>query len=287
MPAAEAVYSIRKAVLGYSGPAFLVRNATNSAQANVAFDSTGKVSATSTVTITSVGTSAWTVGQTMAFSTFYSGASVYVITLYDQSGNGLNATEATTTTQAYLVSSGTLYTSNSLPALYFAGSDYYTATLPSAPGNTNFTQNVVAAGGGTVLTLSGTAGGSSNSCLGAANTVPSGGSTGPWYGGYGQDAPYEVHASATTANSVLTKTYNYTARTDTGYLNGSGIFSNTSTTYNLTTANIVLGGQVTGGGYVFLTGSMQDSFVFYSTLSTADRQALEHVQEAYYGISGI
>ncbi len=99
-----AVYSTRLFPLNpnhYAGKAMLVRHGTNGALAEVAF-SAGAVSSSSEVTITAVGTSSWTLNQTMPFSTFYSGASVFVQTWYDQSGNGNDATQLETRRQPTL-----------------------------------------------------------------------------------------------------------------------------------------------------------------------------------------
>ncbi len=94
----------------YTGKAMLVRHGTNNALADVAFDSTGTVSDSSNVTITSVGTSSWSLNQTMAFSTFYRGTSVFVQTWYDQSGNDNKATQPKIENQPAIVTSGTLET---------------------------------------------------------------------------------------------------------------------------------------------------------------------------------
>ncbi len=105
-----AVYSTRLVVVGYNGKAMLVRHGSNNALADVAFDSTGTVSDSSNVTITSVGTSSWSLNQTMAFSTFYRGTSVFVQIWYDQSGNDNKATQLTIGNQPAIVTSGTLET---------------------------------------------------------------------------------------------------------------------------------------------------------------------------------
>jgi hypothetical protein len=49
----------------------------------------------------------------------------FVTTWYDQSGNGYNATQTTTANQPSIVSSGSLQTLNSKPALSFNGSSQY------------------------------------------------------------------------------------------------------------------------------------------------------------------
>lgn len=110
-------YSVRKLDCKYSGPCMKVRIGNNGAEANVAFYGT-VVSPNSIVTVTKTG-SGFTSGNTYTFSTFYAGAKVYVITWYDQSGNGNNATN--TSNPPLIVNSGTLITENNYPSIEFSG----------------------------------------------------------------------------------------------------------------------------------------------------------------------
>ncbi len=107
LPAAAAAYSARKIVLAYTGYALKVRHGTNNAEADVAFDSTDTISASSVLTITAVGTSSWQLGDQVAFSDFYSGGvSVYVTKWYDQSGASKNIAQTTTSVQPRIVDAG-------------------------------------------------------------------------------------------------------------------------------------------------------------------------------------
>lgn len=67
--------------------------------------------------------------------TFVGAGDGFVATWYDQSGNGYNFTQATTTKQPAIVSGGTLITDNGKPALQVYGPDLQTLTLNTS----NFT----------------------------------------------------------------------------------------------------------------------------------------------------
>lgn len=108
LPPAAAAFSTRLAVLGYAGSALKVRHGSTNAEANIAFDSDGTVSPASVAKITAVGTSGWSLNQEMTFSAFYAGASVFVKTWYDQSGNGVDAIQATTSSQPRIVNAGSM-----------------------------------------------------------------------------------------------------------------------------------------------------------------------------------
>ncbi len=159
-----AAYSTRLVVLGYTGKSMLVRHGTNNALADVAFDSTDAVSASSNVTITSAGTSGWSLDQTMPFSAFYSEASVFVQTWYDQSGYGNNATQTSLGKQPAIVTSGTLEEGITfVPAKEnFFNIPYATATSPNLYGGsfiaTVLSQTNVAANGAGIFSSMGSFG---------------------------------------------------------------------------------------------------------------------------------
>ena len=68
-----------------------------------------------------------------ALTTFVGANNAYVTTWYDQSGNGDNLTQATSTNQPQIVSSGTVIKTNTIASMNFITDDYLqTATLSSA-----------------------------------------------------------------------------------------------------------------------------------------------------------
>lgn len=120
----SAAYSVRKLRLGYTGAAMKVRRSGGggSPEGNVSFDQYGFVSTNSIITITKSG-GGYSVGSTVSWSTFFSSSSNngFVVTWYDQSGSGNNATQSTTGNQPQIVSSGVLLTENGIATVEFTG----------------------------------------------------------------------------------------------------------------------------------------------------------------------
>jgi hypothetical protein len=98
------LYSFRKARTSYSGFCFRARRTDNNAQVDVDFDTTNITSNSSSCTVSAIGTSSYTIGQQMSWSTFVSGApQVRVSIWYDQSGNGRNAIQNTVAAQPQIM----------------------------------------------------------------------------------------------------------------------------------------------------------------------------------------
>jgi hypothetical protein len=114
---AKRAYSVRKLSSSYTGDAIRVRRSSDNAEQNIGF-----------------------VGEdldTSALTTFCSGTDGFITTLYDQSGNGENATQSTASKQAQIVSSGTIYTTGTK-------SSFYVSSGRSLMEFTSFTTNQVA-----------------------------------------------------------------------------------------------------------------------------------------------
>ena len=142
-PSAAAAYSLRKLRTAYSGSAVRVRASTSGAEGDVSFDVNSTISASSTLTVTAVGTSGLSIGQQVTFSTFWnaggSNQNVFVTTWYDQSGNARNATQATQASQPQIVSSGVVILTNTKPSPQYDGVDdsLRTIDLIGISGNAN------------------------------------------------------------------------------------------------------------------------------------------------------
>jgi hypothetical protein len=93
----------------YAGFCFLVRRASDNAEAWVEFDETTKsVTANSKVIIVTPGSSSFFPGTIMSFSKFYKSTSCYVTTWYDQSGNGPDAVQPDKLLQTRIVNAGVI-----------------------------------------------------------------------------------------------------------------------------------------------------------------------------------
>lgn len=259
LPAALAVYSVRKFVGFYTGSAINVRRSSDNATLDIGFTLAGGL-------------------DTSALLNFVGSGTGYVTTWYDQSGGGNSAVQATAAQQPKIVNAGVLTTANGLPSLLYSGNQFFQATLSSLNPSTPHTLNGVGIGAGTLVALSGTSGAGSNSVLGMG-TSGGGGSFAGWYGGYAQDSPY----AAGTANGLLNSlAKTYQSGTITGYFNSVNIFSNSGYIYNLSTANILLGVQNTGGVNVFINGSESEAVVFLSVLADPELQTLYKSQKMYF-----
>lgn len=65
-------------------------------------------------------------------------ANAYVVKWYDQSGNGRDVTQSTTSLQPYIVKNGDLCVINELPAVNFDGNNYLIGPLVEATNDTTF-----------------------------------------------------------------------------------------------------------------------------------------------------
>ncbi len=96
---AAAAYSVRKLSSSYSGSALRVRRSSDNAEQDIGFDGNDL--------------------DTSALTTFVGANNGFVVTWYDQSGSGNDATKATASQQPQIVSSGTLVSQGSKAALSF------------------------------------------------------------------------------------------------------------------------------------------------------------------------
>jgi hypothetical protein len=112
---ASAAYSVRKLSSTYTGSALRVRRSSPSAEQDIGF-----------------------VGEDLDIAsllTFVGAGDGFVVTWYDQSGNGNNATKTTAADQPQIVSSGSVITENSKPTISFlsglSGLDFSTFSANS------------------------------------------------------------------------------------------------------------------------------------------------------------
>jgi hypothetical protein len=101
---AFAGYSLRKLRSAYAGSAIRVRRSSDAAEQDIGFSDN--------------------VLDQSALTTFIGANSGFVVTWYDQSGNARDLTIATEARQPTIVTTGTVETSNSKPAIKFTNSNY-------------------------------------------------------------------------------------------------------------------------------------------------------------------
>ena len=108
---AAAAYSLRLLDNTYTGNAIKVRRASDNAEQDIAFSNNELDTAT--------------------LETFASGTDAFVTTWYDQSGNGVNATQTTASSQPKIVSSGSTILENGKAAVQFDGAQLMEVFSPN------------------------------------------------------------------------------------------------------------------------------------------------------------
>jgi len=106
-------FSLRKLRTSYTGSAIRIRRGSDSVEFDIGFDINGDL-------------------DIATLSALCPTASAFVTTWYDQSGNGLNATQSTGSLQPRILISGVLQLQNGLPALYFVNNRFTIATIYKA-----------------------------------------------------------------------------------------------------------------------------------------------------------
>jgi hypothetical protein len=110
---AKVAYAVTKLRTAYAGSCIRVRRDNDDAEQDIGFSGNNL--------------------DESALTTFVGANNAYVTTWYDQSGNGDNLTQATSTNQPQIVSSGTVIKTNTIASMNFITDDYLqTATLSSA-----------------------------------------------------------------------------------------------------------------------------------------------------------
>jgi len=104
-PNAAAAYSLRKLRAAYTGSAIRVRRSSDNTEQDIGFNGSNRL-------------------DTTALLAFVGAGNGFVSTWYDQSGNGLNATQSTAGNQPQIVSSGVVLVENGNPSVSFNGSQF-------------------------------------------------------------------------------------------------------------------------------------------------------------------
>jgi hypothetical protein len=265
--APSAAYSLRKLYCTYSGNLIRVRRSSDNTQQDIGFTNGADL-------------------DTVALKTFVGAGSGFIVTWYDQSGNGRNATQATAANQPRIVNAGVVHRQNGMPSINFRGaSDYLNSTLTGV---------TASSGGGTITTVNIVA--QSNS--GVAGTILSNGDAGtnrynihmPW-----SDGTTYFDIGDISSGGRMTGIAPWTLlNTGTFVRNGSSaiIYRNAMpVTYTVTmssavtnTAALTIGGSPAYTSY--MVGYISEMCVFPSALSTAERDYFEWNQSKYYGLIG-
>lgn len=223
-------FSIRKVVAGYAGSAIRLRRSSDNAEVDVSFDGSDEISGSSLVTG----------GSTL--TTWKGADNLFVVTWYDQSGNGSNATQATAANQP----SFELVGINSKPSVSFdASNDYlsYTAAFSGAGARSLMVVYKLTSTTGEFNVVGQSVGTTSLTWFSIQSRSSGTGATGhPYLAVYAGDLTDGTAPNTTSilATALYTGTVSYLRR------NGTQIDTETQT-LNTTSSNPYIGRNVDGG----------------------------------------
>jgi hypothetical protein len=138
---ASAAYSVRKLNSDYTGDCMRIRRSLDSAESSIGFDSNGDL-------------------DTAAIAAFATEGDAFVVTWFDQSGNGNNATQGTPSAQPKIYSSGAMVTENGKPAVDFQNDVLFTSS------------NITLSDGAYFSLAVGTTNGGENNVINASDSSP-------------------------------------------------------------------------------------------------------------------
>ena len=250
-------YSVRRIVDKYSGYCLQVRRSSDNTTQDIGFTANGDL-------------------DTASLKTFVGSDSGYVTIWYDQSGNGRNATQDTSSKQPAIVLSGVVQRANSQPAVVFDGVSQTMASNAFGLIGQSFSRNSVIK-----VISSKTNVHFLNSTLGSPNTsLYTDGTNATKVGMYaGSNFPLTTYQTV-SAGSTNIFTEQFNGSNAVLYDNGTG-----TNVFNVGNQG-VNGIQI--ASYTGVTGfsniAVSEITLFNSLLSTTDRQSLEANQNRYYKI---
>lgn len=281
---AAAAYSVRKLRTAYTGSAIRVRRSSDNAEQDIGFTAGGDLDTTALLAFTGVGDG-------------------FVVTWYDQSGNAPNAVQGTASKQPQIVSSGVMQAIGGRPALN--NQSLRCMAVGSAPVFRNTSGATIASVSRFTTPLVGLINNAALFFIGVGlqtgssrlilNLNPASGTPGT-YSLTGRRLDNDTFTTAnsstqiTNAPQVWISQVNYGTAQVSSWLNGAADIVNTAfQTAGSTsdTDSAAIGMFASGnGGTLFAPNNtfLSEGIFINSVLSTADRQALEQNQGAYYGI---
>lgn len=259
LPAAAAAFGLRRLSGSYSGPLVRVRRSSDNTQQAIPATVAGNL-------------------DTNALSTFCSGTSCFVSALYDQSGNAQDAVQATTTSQPRMVNAGSIDLENGKPTMRYTAAGQM-LVFPAQPGQTIST-TLAAVARLTDTTVNRHVIGNRSALGGRIIRAPTGG------GSY-QLSNINGGGTVVTGSALQQRIIVMVSGPTTVVLGSvDGITNSTPANFVGSTAAFWIGGggptQSVAGDWI---GTISEAMVFNSSLSTANRQALERNQGNYFGIT--
>lgn len=257
-----AAYSLRKLRSAYSGYAVRVRRSSDSTEQDIGFDGSGEF-------------------DSAAFSSFVSGGTGYVRTLYDQSGNGHNSTQAATGSQPQIV----LNAINGKAALSFDGGDYLLANSLAASQNGDdlpLTIIDIIRPAAVVSNMTSWGFGLATN----ANPIMQGGSSSLFRMYRRSDITIQLDEGSVSANTTYVHSCRFTGTQGNQYVNGSPLSAlqsmNTST---LPVDQFAIGALVRNTISNYWNGYLADLIVLSTAIPATDHNTIGNNMATRYGLS--
>lgn len=266
---AAAAYSVR--IPGgstYTGPLIRVRRSSDNAEQDI--NSVGTMDANGNKAL-----------DTSALLTFAGAGNAFVVTWYDQSGNGKNCTQGTAAKQPRIVNAGALDSFNSISSMLFDGiNDIFTTTLATTH---PFTIASVIKSATTVGPASVAGRAATRASLGILNNPPATNSFLMWSPTLNRGV-YKPNSSSTSP-TVLSGFGTSVDEASWGIaINGNASGTSVETSgASIDTGNWSIGGN--GYASEFWNGYLSEIVIFGSVLSSSSRLVIERNQGIYFGIT--
>ena len=244
-PNASAAYSLRKLRAAYAGSAVRVRRSNDNAESDIGFTALGDF-------------------DSSALSTFVGANSAFIVTWYDQSGNGYNATQSTAAVQPRIVNAGTTQTFGTRFGISFDGSDdsLDVVALDAIPLESVFYANTPGSD------VAGLTARSSNEYIAIS-------STNARY----RTASINILQPLTTNAGAAINSFNRSSNVITAYRNS--VASATTLTGAAHTGIQIIGRRPSGSAAF---GGVLSEFFYYNSDKASTRAAIEANLIAYYGL---
>jgi len=241
---AAAAYSLRKLRTAYAGSTIRVRRSSDNTETDIGFVANAL--------------------DTASLLTFCGAGNGFVTTWYDQSGNGINASNATLANQPQIVNAGSVISVNSKPSLQIDTTDFLSLSSIFLPIKTTF---------GVIKRNTGT-----------GNFFIYGGGVSHYY--FGSITYYETsnqlsqdNVADTTTNQILLSAYNSNSTTLFQYKN--------NVLQSTTNSGLTRGDEITTlftyNGSLFSDGFCQE-VVIYSINNSANLSGINTNINSYYSI---
>lgn len=245
---AAAAYSVRKLSSIYSGSALRVRRSSDNAEQDIGFSGNDLDTAT--------------------MESFVGANDGFVVTWYDQSGSGNDATQSTAASQPQIVSSGTTITTGSSPSLLFATDNLSLTAISTTESDYSF------------FIASNSSGGGANSYyidIQTGRLILNTGSAGAYYN-TGVAWQNDNYGTGYVLSSYIFNDPN-------AYVYYNGVVTGVSpTTYTQVKAqgSIKIGSNNSAGASYY-AGNIQE-FIIYASNESANREGIESNINNYYAI---